>query len=155
MFQITALEKKFIRDNIPDFRVGDTVTVFQKVKEGEKERVSPFTGLVIARKHGAGITATFTVRTVIAGVGLEKTFPLHSPTIERIEPVKRSKVRRAKLYYLRREVDRKRRRFELVGELTNGAAPVAEPAVAENPAEKALETTPASDAAVAKETAAK
>lgn len=150
MPQVTALEKKFIRDNIPDFRVGDTVTVFQKVKEGEKERVSPFTGLVIARKHGKGITATFTVRTAIAGVGLEKTFPLHSPVIDRIEPVKRSKVRRAKLYYLRREIDRKRRRFELVGDLSSTVAPAIEPAIAETPVEKAREATPAPDTAAAK-----
>lgn len=92
-----------------DLRTGDIVAVHQKIKEGEKERVQVFEGVVIARhgKNQAG--ATFTVRKIVAGVGVEKIFPLHSPTIEKIELIKRTKVRRAKLYYLRERTGKKAR----------------------------------------------
>lgn len=82
----TKIVQDHLRADIPEFRVGDTVTVHQKIQEGGKERVSPFTGLVIARSHGNGANATFTVRAVLSGIGVERTFPLHSPRIERIEP---------------------------------------------------------------------
>ena len=108
---VTAIEQSYIRADLPLIRPGDTVKVFQKIKEGDKTRVAAFEGLVIARKHGKGISATFSVRKVIDGVGVEKVFPLHSPTIEKIEVLRRAKVRRAKLYYIRdlaaREVRRK------------------------------------------------
>jgi large subunit ribosomal protein L19 len=87
-----------------DIRAGDTVKVWQKIKEGEKTRAQVFEGLVLARKHGNESGATFTVRRVASGVGVEKIFPLYSPTIEKIEITKRAKVRRAKLYHIRDKV---------------------------------------------------
>lgn len=101
MSLIAAATKSFLRSDLPEVRPGDTVRIFQKIKEGDKTRLQPFEGLVIARKHGKGISATITVRKVAAGVGVERIFPLHTPTIEKIEVLKRSKVRRAKLYYIR------------------------------------------------------
>jgi large subunit ribosomal protein L19 len=88
------------RKNIPGFRVGDTISVSMKIREGEKERVQTFTGVVIGRK-GSGTRETFMVRKISYGIGVEKIFPLHSPLIEDIKVVKESQVRRAKLYYLR------------------------------------------------------
>jgi len=89
-----------LRTDIPDFRPGDTVRVHVKVVEGGRERTQSFEGVVINRKHG-GISETFTVRRISYGVGVERTFPLHSPNIQRIDVVRRGDVRRAKLYYLR------------------------------------------------------
>lgn len=93
-----------------DLRPGDTVRVFQKIEEKGKYRLQTFEGLVLARKHGREAGATFTVRRVASGVGVEKIFPLYSPMIDRIEIVKRSQVRRAKLYYIRDKVAREARR---------------------------------------------
>ena len=93
----------------PDIKSGDTVKVFQKIKEGGKERIQVFEGLVLAKKHGKGIGSTITVRKVIAGIGVERIFPVNSPMIEKIEVLKRAKVRRAKLYYLRSAKGRKAR----------------------------------------------
>ncbi|MCL6637213.1 MAG: 50S ribosomal protein L19 [Alicyclobacillus sp.] len=89
-----------LRTDIPAFRPGDTVRVHVKVREGQRERIQVFEGVVI-RRRGTGISATYTVRKISYGVGVERTFPLHSPKIEKIEVVRRGKVRRAKLYYLR------------------------------------------------------
>ena len=97
---IDSLEKEGMRTDIPAFEVGDTVNVFVKVVEGTRERLQAFEGVVIARKNG-GIRETFTVRRISFGIGVERTFPLHSPKIDRIEVVRRGVVRRAKLYYLR------------------------------------------------------
>ena len=99
---IAEYTKKYKKEKLPEIRPGDTVRVYEKWFDGKKERIQMFEGIVIARKHGEEIGATITVRRVIDGVGVEKTFPLHSPNIEKIEIVKRAKVRRAKLYYLRR-----------------------------------------------------
>ena len=93
-----------------DFRAGDTVRVWQRVKEGDKTRIQAFEGLVISRKHGKEPGATFTVRKVSGGVGVERTFPLYLPTIEKIEIVRRAKARRAKLYYVRRKAAKEIRR---------------------------------------------
>ncbi|MCD6500874.1 50S ribosomal protein L19 [bacterium] len=110
--------KPFLKENLPDVRPGDTIKVYQKIKEtspkakgkkGESERTQVFEGVVIARKHGKGISSTITVRKVIGGIGVERIFPLHLPTIEKIEIVSRGKVRRAKLYYLREKVGKKAR----------------------------------------------
>ena len=90
-----------MRDDIPQFRAGDTVKVNVLVTEGNRSRVQVFQGLVIARRGGKGLGATFTVRKISFGVGVERTFPLHAPTIESIEVVTRGDVRRAKLYYIR------------------------------------------------------
>ena len=94
--------KPFLKETLPDIRPGDTVCVYQKIKEGDREKTQVFEGQVLARKHGKEIGATITVRREISGIGAEKIFPLHSPTIEKIEILKRGKVRRSKLYYLRR-----------------------------------------------------
>jgi len=100
---IRSIEKEQLRTDIPDFKVGDTVRVYVKVIEGTRERLQAFEGTVIRRK-GGGIRETFTVRRVSYGVGVERTFPLHSPRIDRLEIVRRGKVRRAKLYYLRNRI---------------------------------------------------
>ena len=97
---IDLIEKENLKPEIPDFSVGDTVKVFIKIVEGDKERIQAFEGVVIARKNSS-VRETFTVRRVSFGVGVEKTFPLHSPRIDHIDVLKKGKVRRAKLYYLR------------------------------------------------------
>lgn len=93
-----------------DIRPGDTVRVWQRVREGDKTRLQAFEGLVLARKHGKEAGATFTVRRSIGGIGVERIFPIYSPTIEKIEIMRRSKVRRAKLYYIREKAAREARR---------------------------------------------
>ncbi len=102
--------KEQIRKDIPAIHPGDTVRVLQKIREGDKERIQPFEGLVIARKHGKGISATITVRKVSGGIGVERIFPIHSPTLQKIEVLKRSRVRRAKLYYIREKAAKEARR---------------------------------------------
>ena len=97
---VEAIEKEGMKENVPAFNVGDTVRVGFKVIEGTKERIKNFEGVVIAKKHG-GIRESFTVRRLSFGVGVERTFPVHSPKIASITVVKRGRVRRAKLYYLR------------------------------------------------------
>ncbi len=97
---IREVTKDYLRTDIPDFRPGDNVKVHVRLKEGEKERIQIFEGLVIARKHG-GISETFTVRKISSGIGVERTFPLHTPSISQIEVSRRGRVRRAKLYYIR------------------------------------------------------
>lgn len=101
--------KAQLKKDIPEIRAGDMVKVYQRIKEKNKERVQVFEGQVLFIKHGKGIGATITVRKVLSGVGVEKTFPVHSPLIEKIEVVKKLKARRAKLYYLREAKGRKAR----------------------------------------------
>lgn len=98
---IASIEKEYMKSEVPTFEVGDTVKVFVKVVEGSRERLQAFDGVVIAKKNG-GVRESFTVRRISYGVGVERTFPLHSPRIAKIEVVKHGKVRRAKLYYLRK-----------------------------------------------------
>jgi len=100
MHPTEIIDRDSLRDDIPDFRPGDTVKVHVRVVEGNRERVQVFQGIVI-RRQGVGVRETFTVRKVSFGVGVERTFPIHSPTIARIEVVTLGDVRRAKLYYLR------------------------------------------------------
>lgn len=100
MNHMETIEKEQVRMDLPDFAVGDTVKVHFKIVEGEKERIQVFEGVVIRKKKG-GVGATFTVRKVSYGIGVERVFPLHSPRIEKIEIVNRGRVRRARLYYLR------------------------------------------------------
>ena len=110
---IKQIENAQLKENITDFRVGDTVRVHAKVKEGNRERIQVFEGTVIKRQNG-GARETFTVRKTSNGVGVEKTWPLHSPIIDKIEVTRRGKVRRAKLYYLRDRVGKRAKVKELV-----------------------------------------
>ncbi|MTT32296.1 50S ribosomal protein L19 [Terrilactibacillus sp. BCM23-1] len=97
---LNEITKEQLRTDLPDFRPGDTLKVHVKVVEGTRERIQVFEGVVIKR-HGGGISETFTVRKISYGVGVERTFPVHSPKIDKIDVVRQGKVRRAKLYYLR------------------------------------------------------
>jgi large subunit ribosomal protein L19 len=101
MEKIEQLEKENIRLDLPNFRPGDTVKVHVKIKEGEKERIQAFQGVVISKRKNTA-NATFTVRKVSYGIGVERIFPIHSPVIDKIEVITRGRVRRAKIYYLRK-----------------------------------------------------
>lgn len=98
---IDKIEKRYLKDDVPDFRPGDTVRVHVRIREGEKERIQVFEGLVLGRS-GESSRETFTVRKISSGISVERVFPVHSPTIEKIEVVSFGRVRRAKLYYLRK-----------------------------------------------------
>ncbi len=100
MNAIDYLEMEQMREDIPEFKAGDTVKVHLRVREGDKERIQVFQGVVIKRKNN-GLSSTFTVRKISFGIGVERIFPLHSPFIEKIEVIRRGRVRRAKLYYIR------------------------------------------------------
>ncbi|MCL4837531.1 MAG: 50S ribosomal protein L19 [Thermoanaerobaculia bacterium] len=100
MSKLAEIESTYLKEGIPSFRPGDTVKVQVRVKEGDKERLQAFQGVVIARK-GGGTREMFTVRKISGGIGVERIFPLHSPNVDRIEVLRRGRVRRAKLYYLR------------------------------------------------------
>jgi len=128
--KIETFTKAQLKKDLPDIRPGDTVQVHQKIKEKNKERIQIFEGLVLARKHGKGISATITVRKAISGIGVEKIFPIHSPAIEKIKVVKRSKVRRAKLYYLRKVKGKKARlkRKEFIKVIPEKPKPAQKPA---------------------------
>ena len=97
---VSSVVQDYLKTDIPAFNVGDTVKVHVKIKEGNRERIQIFEGFVLKRQNG-GIGETFTVRRIASGVGVEKTFPIHSPLVEKIEVVKRGKVRRARLHYMR------------------------------------------------------
>ena len=124
-------------------RAGDTIRVWQKIKEGEKSRLQAFEGLVLARKHGDEPGATFTVRRTIDGVGVERIFPLYSPMIDEIEIVRRSKVHRSKLYFVRekaaKEIKRQMRHTRFVEELAKTVKVAPEPKVEEKTEEKVEE----------------
>lgn len=115
---LREIEKEYLRKKVPRFSVGDTVDVHIKLKEGERERVQVFTGTVIARR-GSGTRETFIVRRIVAGEGVERVFPLHSPVIENIKVRRRGKVRRAKLYYLRGRVGKATKVKELIEEVAD------------------------------------
>lgn len=110
---IKEIEAEQMKENVDSFRVGDTVRVYAKIREGEKERIQVFEGTVTKRQNG-GVRETFTVRKMSNGCGVEKTWPLHSPHVERIEVVRRGKVRRAKLFYLRERTGKRAKVKELV-----------------------------------------
>ena len=110
---IKAIEAEQLRENAPEVNVGDTVKVYGKIKEGNRERIQVFEGVVL-KVQGGGNRATFTVRKNSNGVGVEKTWPLHSPNVEKVELVRKGKVRRAKLNYLRDRVGKKAKVKELV-----------------------------------------
>ncbi len=111
--KIDALVNEQLKEQIPEFNIGDTVRVHNRIKEGQRVRTQLFEGTVIAR-HGGGISETFKVRRVAYGCGVEKTFPLHSPNVEKVEVIRRGKVRRAKLYYLRDRVGKSSKVKELI-----------------------------------------
>lgn len=132
---LKLVEKKMLKKSVPDIRPGFTVRVHQKIKEGEKERIQIFEGLVIGVGSGSGIGKTITVRKVVDGIGVEKVFAIHSNTVSKIEVKKASKVRRAKLYYMRgllgraarlRDTEVKMRQQEIEKEMEQSAAQLAE-----------------------------
>lgn len=126
------MERSQLRSDLPGIRPGDTIRVHQKIKEGGKERIALFEGLVLARKHGVGVSATFTVRKVVDGIGVERVFPLHSPTIAKIEVLRHAKVRRAKLYYIREKASREiRKKMKQVWAEAISAKQIEAPAAAE------------------------
>ena len=110
---IKKLEAEQLKSDVGNFKVGDTVKVYAKIKEGDKERIQVFEGTVTKRQNG-GIRETFTVRKISNGCGVEKTWPLHSPAVEKVEVVRLGKVRRAKLFYLRERTGKKAKVKELV-----------------------------------------
>ncbi len=112
---ILKFNKTHEKKNIPDVRPGDTVKVVQLIKEGDKQRPQAFEGLVIALRHGKGINGMLTVRKISFGIGVERIFPLHAPTVQSIEVLRRAKVRRAKLFFVRGKSGRKARKMR--GEL--------------------------------------
>ena len=165
---IKSIEHEQMKNAIPDLKVGDTVKVHQRIKEGNRERIQVFEGIII-KKQGGGLNATFTVRRVAYGCGVEKTFLIHSPMVEKIEVVRVGKARRAKLYYLRERLGKAAKTKEAIGArienkeiVIKGAeteeAPVAEETVA--PVEEAVVETveetvaPATEAPVVEEAAA-
>ena len=115
---IREIEKEYQKASVPPFDVGDTVDVHVKIVEGDKERIQVFSGLVIAKRN-AGVRETFTVRRIVQGEGVERVFPLHSPSIVDIEVQRKSKVRRSKLYYLRARTGKSARLRERRGMLNN------------------------------------
>ena len=110
---IKKIEAEQLKENAPEFNVGDTVRVHAKIKEGNRERIQVFEGTVL-KKQGGGVRATFTVRKTSNGIGVEKTWPIHSPHVEKVEVIRRGKVRRAKLNYLRKRVGKAAKVKELV-----------------------------------------
>ena len=100
---VKAISTEYLKQDLPNFKAGDRVTVHYKIKEGNKERIQLFQGDVLQRRNG-GVTETFTVRKISNGVGVERVFPLHSPNIEKIEVNRRGKVRRARIFYLRKSI---------------------------------------------------
>lgn len=110
---IKNIEAEQLKENVPAFNVGDTVKVYAKIKEGNRERIQVFEGTVL-KKQGRSVRATFTVRKTSNGIGVEKTWPLHSPHVEKVEVIRRGKVRRAKLNYLRDRIGKRAKVKELV-----------------------------------------
>ena len=113
MDKIQAFVNEQLKTEIPQFEIGDSVVVHNKIKEGNRERIQLFDGLVIAKKNG-GIAETFTVRKIAYGIGVEKTFPIHSPNVVKVDVTRRGKVRRAKLYYVRERVGKAAKVKELI-----------------------------------------
>jgi len=117
--KIEKFNQSGIKANIPEIKTGDTVSVVQIIKDKDKDRTQALKGVVIARKHGKGLSAAITVRSIVSGVGVEKVFPIHSPMIAKIEVLKKGKARRSKLYYLRTA---KGKRGQIKGEFAEAIA---------------------------------
>ncbi len=162
---LKSVEHEQLKNKIPELRIGNTVRVHVRIKEGNKERIQVFEGIII-KKQGGGVNATFTVRRISYGVGVEKTFLVHSPMVEKVEVVRVGKARRAKLYYLRDRVGKAAKTKEKVGarietneiiikeEVVPGETEVAEVVTEESVAE-AVEATKAEEAAKVAEEAKK
>ena len=136
---IKSIEHEQLKNKIPDLKVGDTVKVYQRIKEGNRERIQVFEGIII-KKQGGGVNATFTVRKIAYGVGVEKTFLIHSPLVEKVELVRVGKARRAKLYYLRDRVGKSAKTKENTGaRIENKELVVKEELVEEPVAEEVVE----------------
>lgn len=135
---IKSIEHEQMKSKIPFLKVGDTVKVHVKVKEGSRERIQVFEGIII-KKQGGGVNATFTVRRISYGVGVEKTFLLHSPTVEKVEVIRVGKARRAKLFYLRERLGKSAKTKEKVGaRIETNEISIKEDIVAEEPVEEAI-----------------
>jgi len=141
---IKSIEHEQLKNKIPELKIGDTVKVHVKIKEGNKERIQIFEGIII-KKQGGGVNATFTVRKISYGVGVEKTFLVHSPLVEKVEVVRVGKARRAKLYYLRDRVGKASKTKELVGARIENKEIVIKEEKAE---EVAVEEAPVAEAVV-------
>ena len=140
---IKSIEHAHLKNKIPVLKIGDTIRVHQRIKEGNRERIQVFEGIII-KKQGGGVNATFTVRRVAYGVGVEKTFLVHSPMVEKVEVVRVGKARRAKLYYLRDRVGKAAKTKENIGaRIETLEVSVKEDLVEEVPAEVAPEEAPA------------
>lgn len=137
---IKSIEHEHLKEKIPVLKVGNTVRVHQRIKEGNRERIQVFEGIII-KKQGGGLNATFTVRRIASGVGVEKTFLIHSPLVEKVELVRVGKARRAKLYYLRDRVGKAAKTKEQIGaRIENKEITIKEDLVEEPVAEEVVET---------------
>ena len=136
---IKSIEHEQLKNKIPEIKVGNTVRVHVKIKEGNKERIQVFEGIVI-KKQGGGVNETFTVRKISYGVGVEKTFLIHSPLVEKVEVVRVGKARRAKLYYLRERTGKASKTKEMVGARIENKEIVVKEDLAEEPVTEATET---------------
>ena len=150
---IKSIEHEQLKNKIPELKVGNTVKVHVRIKEGNKERIQVFEGIII-KKQGGGLNETFTVRKTSYGVGVEKTFLIHSPLVEKVELVRVGKARRAKLYYLRDRVGKAAKTKELVGARIENKEIVVKEDLVEEPVEEVAETveTPATEEAKVEET---
>ena len=162
---LKSIEHEQLKNKIPELKIGDTVRVYVRIKEGNKERIQVFEGIII-KKQGGGVNATFTVRRISYGVGVEKTFLVHSPMVEKVEVVRVGKARRAKLYYLRDRVGKAAKTKEKIGarietkeivvkeEIVPGENEVAEVATEES-VQEAVEAVKAEEVKAAEEAAKK
>ena len=139
---IQSIEHGELKNTIPDLKVGDTVRVHQRIKEGNRERIQVFEGIIIKKQNG-GVNSSFTVRRISYGVGVEKTFLIHSPLVEKVEVVRVGKARRAKLYYLRDRVGKAAKTKENLAARIENKEIVVKTAIEESPVEEAPEENPA------------
>lgn len=148
---VKSIEHEQLKNKIPALKVGDTVKVHQRIKEGNRERIQIFEGIII-KKQGGGVNATFTVRRLSYGVGVEKTFLVHSPLMEKVELVRVGKARRAKLYYLRDRVGKAAKTKEMVGARIENKEITVKEELTEEPVVEEVEATVAPEEAPAVET---
>ena len=151
---LKSIEHEQLKNKVPELKIGNTVRVHVRIKEGNKERIQVFEGIII-KKQGGGVNATFTVRRISYGVGVEKTFLVHSPRIEKIEVVRVGKARRAKLYYLRDRVGKSAKTKENLGARIENKEIIVKEDIVEEPAEEVVETveTPVAETPVVEEVA--